>query len=86
MLSLFTEFITEFESTWAITVYLNNYLLKVKGRSINNIHFTFSKYFLILIHYYVIYLVWAMEHAKYTFGIYTVEQGRNREMISFQFF
>ena len=26
-----------------------------------------------------------MEHAKYTFGIYTVEQGRNREMISFQF-
>ena len=34
MLSLFTEFITEFESTWAITVYLNDYLLKVKGRSI----------------------------------------------------
>ena len=28
MLSLFTEFRTEFESTWAITVYLNNYLLK----------------------------------------------------------
>ena len=25
MLSLLTEFITEFESTWAITVYLNNY-------------------------------------------------------------
>ena len=30
MLSLFTEFAKEFESTWAITVYLNNYLLKVK--------------------------------------------------------
>ena len=25
ILSLLTEFITEFESSWAITVYLNNY-------------------------------------------------------------
>ena len=74
MLSLFTEFITEFESTWAITVYLNNYLSKVKGRSINNNHFTFGKYFLIFIHYYVI-----LPNAKYTFVIHTVEQGRNRE-------
>ena len=79
MLSLFTKFIIEFESTWAITVYLNNYLLKVKGRSINNNHFTFGKYFLIFIHYYVIYLVKAIEHAKYTFVIYSVEQGRNRD-------
>ena len=70
MLSLFTGFITEFESSWAITVYLNDYLLKVKGRLINNIHFTFGEIFLnSYIHYYMlIYLV-----------IYTVEQGRNRD-------
>ena len=80
MLSLFTEFITEFESTWAITVHLNNYLLKVKGRSVNNVHFILSKYFLILVFIIMLfYLIRAMEYAKYTFVIYAIEQDRNRD-------
>ena len=34
--------------------FIHNYLLKVKGRSMNDIHFTIGKYLLIFINYYVI--------------------------------
>ena len=37
--------------------YLSNYIktiIRAEGRLLNNIHFTFGKYLLIVIHYYVI--------------------------------
>ena len=55
-------------------------LLKAKGRSLNNIHLTFSKYLSILIHYYVIlpYLL-RQWNALNMHWLCTVEQGKNRD-------
>ena len=66
--SLFTEFITRLESTWSEWLYLNNYLLRGKGRSMNNIHFAFGKNLLIL-----------GTHTKHMPQLYTVEQGKNTD-------
>ena len=42
------------KSTWSEWLYWNKYLLRGKGRSMNNIYFAFGKYLIIFIHYYVI--------------------------------
>ena len=76
--SLFTEFITRIESNWSERLYLNNYLLRGKGRSMNNIHFAFGKYLSIFIHYYVITILgrWNTKHMP---QLYNVEQGKNTD-------
>ena len=55
-------------------------LLKAKGRSLNNIHLTFSKYLSIFIHYYVIssYLL-RQWNALNMWWLCTVEKGKNRD-------
>ena len=65
--SLFTEFI-RLESTWNEWLYLNSYLLRGKGRSMNNIHFALGKNLLIL-----------GTHTKHMPQLYTVEQGKNTD-------
>ena len=75
-LSLFTEFITEFRSNWVIIS--KQLLLKVKERSIDNIHIAFAKYLLIFIHYYRVchFTILGQWNTKYAS---VIEPGKNKD-------
>ena len=57
--------------------FIHNYLLKVKGRSMNDIHFTIGKYLLIFINYYVILPLLGQWNTLNMPWLYSVEQGRD---------
>ena len=62
--SLFTEFITRIESNWSERLYLNNYLPRGKGRSMNNslrLRQISVNFYSLLCHYHIR----AMEHKTY---------------------